>query len=128
MRRTMKKTFLWILVVAMLVSIVASFTLAGCTAPAAPTQEAAADETEFYNFVNDFSTGCRNHGLFINENAASVKLKDAYQKYGDSSMRKCFNVIIDKALRKKQRGEKIHDLITYGLQVIHNEFNKNGDH
>jgi simple sugar transport system substrate-binding protein len=45
MRRTMKKTFLWFIVVAMLVSIVASFTLAGCAStPAAATQEAAADE------------------------------------------------------------------------------------
>lgn len=87
-------------------------------------QEAHVGDKEFYKFVRELSAGCKNNGLFINENSASVKLKAAYQRYGEEKMRRCFNDVIDKALKKKTRGEKIRDLVTYGLQVIHNEYSE----
>lgn len=77
---------------------------------------------EFYQFINKFVSACRSHGLFVNENVATLKLKKAYEEYGYDQMRLCFNDVIDKAKKKKDNGEKIRCMVQYGLQVLRNDY------
>ena len=86
-------------------------------------QEAAAsDEKEFYKFVREFVAGCRNNGTWVNENAVVLKLREPYQKYGDEQMRRCFNDVIGKALKKKKTGERVRDIVSYGKEVLEKDY------
>lgn len=87
-------------------------------------QQSSAVDKEFYKFINGFTTACHNNGLFINESKAVLKLKPAYYEYGDERMRLCFNKVIGKALEKKENGEKIRDLISYGLTILKSDYSQ----
>ena len=93
-----------------------------CTNKKDKQEAAAGGEKDFYQFVNKFVSACKNNGLFINENAATLKLKEAYDRYGFEKMRLCFNQVIDKALKKKENGERIRDVVTYGLKILESDY------
>jgi hypothetical protein len=80
------------------------------------------EKKEFYQFINRFTSACKNNGVTVNDNAALIMLEKPYQKYGPEQMRMCLNEVIDRAIKKRQNGERIRCIVRYALQLLQSDF------